>query len=94
MRYTLTGLILSIMLTTAFADETDDREAVMDVINAFFANMTTKDIERMQQIMTEDGVLYGYRESTEGVKVFSLTHAAYLENLAARDGVPVECRSN
>lgn len=86
----LTAVLLIFTLVPASADETEDREAVMDVINAFFALMTAKDVERMQQIMTEDGILYGYREGEEGPDVFSVTHAAYLESLAKREGVPVE----
>jgi len=90
MKQILTILILGLTLTTTFADEAEDREAVMKVINSFFAGMTVKDIPSMQQIMSEDGVLYGYSESAEGLNVFSLTHAAYLENLAKREGVPIE----
>jgi hypothetical protein len=90
MTKTLTTLILSFMVTTVFAKEAEDREAVMDVINAFFTGMTAKDIEGMRQIMTVDGILYGYRNSEKGPEVFSLTHAAYLENLASREGTPVE----
>lgn len=90
MKTTLTTLLVSLTLSTAVADEADDRAAVMDVIEAFFAGMTAKDTESMQKIMTEDGILYGYRETAEGVVVFNPTHSAYLENLAAREGIPVE----
>jgi hypothetical protein len=90
MKQTLAILILGVAVTTTFADEADDREAVMSVIHSFFASMTAKDVASMQQIMTEDGILYGYRESAEGLNVFSLTHASYLENLAKHEGIPVE----
>ena len=76
--------------TTAAADEAADRAAVMFVIESFFGSMTEKDITSMQKIMTEDGILYGYRESAEGLSFFNVTHAAYLEGLATRQGVPVE----
>jgi len=90
MKKTVTTLLLSFLLNAASADETEDRQAVIDVVNAFFTGMTAKDVESMQKIMTVDGVLYGYRESAEGPNVFSITHAEYLESLAAREGTPVE----
>lgn len=90
MKKTLTTLLVSLMLTTAVADEADDRATVMDVIETFFAGLTAKDTDSMRQIMTEDGILYGYRETAEGLVVFNPTHAAYLENLASREGIPVE----
>ena len=90
MKKTLIAFLLTFALTIAVADEADDHIAIMGVINAFFTGMTAKDIDGMQQIMTADGVLYGYREGAEGLSVFSLTHAAYLENLAGREGVAVE----
>jgi hypothetical protein len=90
MKRTVTTLLLSLILTTAFADETEEKKAVMDVLDAFFTGMTARDIDGMQQIMTEDGVLYGYRETAEGPNVFSVTHAAYLEGLSTREGTPVE----
>jgi len=77
-------------MTIVFADEADDRNAVMDVVNAFFTGMTAKDVEGMQEIMTEDGILYGYRDTDDGVVVFNPTHKAYLEGLAGREGIPVE----
>jgi hypothetical protein len=83
--------VLSVFaLTIAVADEADDRNAVMEVINAFFTGMTAKDVESMQEIMTEDGILYGYRETDDGVAVFNPTHKAYLEGLAGRENIPVE----
>jgi hypothetical protein len=90
MKKRLAVILLGCALNTALADKAEDQRAVMDVINAFFTGMTAKDIEGMQQLMTEDGVLYGYRESIEGPTFFSLSHAAYLENLATREGTPVE----
>lgn len=90
MRKSLVIILTTLALTQATAEETGEQAAVMKVIDAFFTGMTAKDIAGMREIMTEDGVLYGYRESADGPVAFSLTHAAYLENLAAREGVPVE----
>lgn len=83
-------LMLVFVLTTASADETSEQVAVMRVIDAFFSGMTAKDIDSMQKIMTDDGVLYGYRDSSDGPDVVSISHADYLQNLASRDGIPVE----
>ena len=90
MKKILTSLLAVLALATALADEAEDRAAVMGVIEAFFSGMTAKDIEGMQKIMTEDGILYGYRETADGVVVFNPTHKAYLEGLAGREGIPVE----
>lgn len=83
-------LALIVVMTTATADDVEDRAAVMQVIDAFFVSMTAKDIDGMRQIMATDGVLHGYRETGEGDKMFSITHADYLQNLADSEGVPVE----
>jgi hypothetical protein len=83
-------LMLVFVLATASADETGEQVAVMRVIDAFFSGMTAKDIEGMQEIMTDDGVLYGYRDNSDGPDVVSISHADYLQNLASREGVPVE----
>lgn len=84
----LTLLILPV--AAAIADEAEERQAVLAVIDAFFAGMTAKDVDSMRKIMTEDGVLYGYRESEEGLSIFNPTHAGYLQSLAGRESVPVE----
>jgi len=75
---------------SALADEASDEAAVVDVVKTFFAAMTAKDIEKLRSIMTPDGILYGYREAPEGLEIVSPTHAAYLENLAMREGELVE----
>lgn len=90
MRKTLSILPSIFVFTVATADDNAERAAVMHVIDTFFIGMTAKDIEGMQEIMTEDGVLYGYRETADGHTMFSVTHADYLQNLANSEGVPVE----
>jgi len=82
--------ILAFPLAAAVADEAEDRKAVIAVVDAFFAGMTAKDVESMRKIMTEDGMLYGYRETAEGLTVFNPTHSSYLDSLAARESVPIE----
>lgn len=92
MRKVLIVLLASLTLPTAvaIADEAGDRAAVIDVVETFFAGMTAKDIDGMRRIMTEDGVLYGYRETADGLSIFNRTHDAYLDSLAAREAVLVE----
>lgn len=72
------------------ADEAADREAVIGVIDAFFESMTARDVERMRSLMTPDGILYGYRETDEGLQIMRPTHADYLNNLANGDSRLVE----
>jgi len=86
-------LLLAVALAAtvqAIADEAADREAVIDVIDAFFESMTARDVERMRTLLTPDGIIYGYRESDEGLQIIRPTHADYLENLANGEGQPVE----
>lgn len=77
-------------LAAAVANEAEERQAVLAVIDAFFAGMTAKDTDSMREIMTEDGNLLGYQETSEGLSLFNPTHADYLESLATRESVPVE----
>jgi len=81
---------MSLALATSWADDDAGHAAVMDVIETFFAGMTAKDTEGMREIMTHDGILYGYRDGPDGPDVFRITHTEYLENLASREGVPIE----
>lgn len=72
------------------ADETADRKAVIGVIDAFFESMTARDVDRMRSLMTPDGILYGYRETDDGLQIIRPTHADYLDNLANGDSRLVE----
>lgn len=81
---------MSLTLTTSWADEAVERAAVMDVLDVFFSAMTEKNAEAMQEVMSVDGVLYGYENGESGPEMFSITHADYLEGLSNHEGVPVE----
>lgn len=83
-------LIVLGMPTLSIADEAADREAVIAVIGEFFDAMTARDVERMRSLMTPDGILYGYRESDDGLQIMRPTHKAYLENLGNGEGKLVE----
>ena len=74
----------------AIADEAADKTAVIRTIDEFFAAMTARDVEKMRSLMTPDGILYGYRETPDGLRIARPTHAAYLENLAAGENTLVE----
>jgi uncharacterized protein (TIGR02246 family) len=87
----LSGLCLLSFLSAATVRAESDAEAeVLAVIDEFFTAMTARDVERLASIMTEDGIIYGYSETPEGVRIVRPTHAAYLEGLANREAVPVE----
>lgn len=81
------ALVLNIQV---FADDAAERESVIAVINAFFESMSARDVERMRTLMTPDGILYGYRETDEGLQIIRPTHSEYLENLAIGEGTPIE----
>lgn len=91
MSASLAGLWLMLVQPTAAVWAQTDAEAeVLAVIDEFFSAMTARDVERMASLMTEDGIIYGYRETPEGLRILRPTHAAYLEGLATRESVPVE----
>jgi hypothetical protein len=77
-------------LAPAMADVTEDRDAVVMIVQAFFDAMTDRDVERMKSMLTPDGIFYGYRESPEGVSILRRPHQAYVEGLAEGDGKLVE----
>lgn len=84
-------LVLQLLLIgSTNADEMGDRNDIIAVIDSFFAGMTAKDTDSMRKIMTEDGMLYGYRETSDGLSIFNPSHIAYLESLATRENVLVE----
>ena len=84
--------VLTILAVLAITNPVlaDDEEDVIAVIDRFFAAMKTRDAATMRTLMTEDGILYGYRETADGLRISRPTHQAYLENLASGTGVPVE----
>jgi hypothetical protein len=76
-----------LLVTSAFANE---EAAVVEVVKVFFEAMTAKDVERSSTLMTADGILYGYRETAEGLQIVRPTHASYLEGLANRENELIE----
>ena len=83
-------VLLSLALSSSLADEARERAEILDVLDVFFSAMTEKNAVAMQEVMTVDGVLYGYRDGENGPEMFSITHADYLENLSNNEGLPVE----
>ena len=78
---------LTLASNPASADVEDE---VLAVIDEFFAAMTARDAERMAAVISEDGRIYGYRESADGLQIIRPSHAAYLEGLERAETVPVE----
>ena len=77
-------------ITCAFAAEADEQAAVVEVVKVFFEAMTAKDVQRSSDLMTSDGLLFGYRENDDGLQISSPTHASYLEGLAGRENELIE----
>ncbi len=71
-------------------DEAADKDAVLQLVTDFFDAMTARNVERMRAMMTVDGIIYGYRETDEGLQIIRPTHSAYLESLATGEGRLVE----
>jgi len=72
------------------ADDSEDRAAIIDIIDRFFKAMTARDVATMASMMSEDGIIYGYRDGDEGLQIIRRPHAAYLESLAGGQGRIVE----
>ena len=87
---TIAMITMMATLITAWPALADDEADVIAVIDKFFAAMKKRDAATMRTLMTDDGVLYGYRETADGLRISRPTHQAYLENLANGTGVPVE----
>jgi len=84
------ALLFSIAMTASAACQASEEEALVQVIERFFHAMTARDVDAMSELMTSDGILYGYRDTPEGIKIVRPTHQAYLENLATGEGRLVE----
>lgn len=72
----------TVCLGAAFADEAEDRAAVVNMVQEFFDAMTARDAEAMKSLLTSDGIFYGYREGPDGLVVVRPTHESYAEGLA------------
>ena len=72
------------------ASEADERDALIHLVTDFFEAMTARDVAHMRTLMTPDGIIYGYRETADGLQVIRPTHAEYLDNLASGRGRLVE----
>lgn len=90
MKKTLILLTAMLISASAIGDEAADRQAVIEVVVDFFEAMTARDVERMRAMMTEDGMIYGYREGEDGTTVIRRPHREYLEGLATGEGRIVE----
>ena len=56
----------------------------------FFEALTARDVERMSTLLTPEGMIYGYRESSEGTAIIRRTHSDYMEGLKTGEGHLVE----
>jgi len=92
MTRTLLALLLFVSGSTVLhgTDLDAERASVVRVIETFFAAMTARDTDRMREIMTPDGMLYGYREGSDGLLVVRPSHEEYLSSLSKGEGELVE----
>jgi hypothetical protein len=83
MAKTILAVLTLLMPMIAAAGETDGRQGVIEVIDHFFDAMRNRDVAAMRALMSADGMIYGYRESAEGLTIVRRSHSEYLDNLAA-----------
>jgi hypothetical protein len=79
-----------ICLNAAIADETEDRAAVLGMVQAFFDAMTDRNVDAMRSILTTDGIFYGYREGPDGFEIARPTHQSFIEGIAQGDRKLIE----
>ena len=83
-------LVMLMPITTVMADETEDHKAVIQLLDDFFDAIKAREFERMRTMMTPDGILYGYREATDGLQVVRRTHTEFIDSLASAEARMVE----
>ena len=67
----------------AWAADAPDREAVIARVQAFFDAMTERDLDAMRDLLTDDGILYGYRETPDGLRLARIPHRDYIDGLGS-----------
>jgi len=72
------------------AQESGDRETVLNMVQQFFDGMEHRDVRMSEQLLMPDGQYYGYREQEDGVTIIRRSHTEHLEGLAAREAELVE----
>ena len=82
--YALSGI------TAAFADDADERAAVVQMVQKFFDAMAERDAEKLRAMLTADGVLYGYRETPDGLDIIRPTHQSFVDGIGERESKPIE----
>ncbi|MCZ6715517.1 MAG: nuclear transport factor 2 family protein [Gammaproteobacteria bacterium] len=76
--------------TAAIADEAIDRVAVVDMVQTFFDAMTDRDVDVMRTLLTTDGIVYGYRETADGLQITRSAHAALVAGIGERNNTLIE----
>jgi len=76
-------LHVPLYIPAALAAETPEERAVVARVQEFFDAMTARDTEAMRELLTDDGILYGYREGPDGLQVIRPTHRQYIDGLGA-----------
>ncbi len=77
-------------ITAAIANEAIDRAAVVNMVQTFFDAMTDRDVDVMRNLLTADGIFYGYRETAEGLQITRSAHAAFVAGTGERNNTLIE----
>ena len=62
----------------------------LDAVTTFFDAMSTNDANLAASVMIEDGVIYGYVETSEGFRLIRTTTEQFLEGMRNRSDAALE----
>ena len=76
--------ILTILLVLLADPVLAESPEPLDAVTTFFDAMSTNDANLAASVMIEDGVIYGYVETSEGFRLIRTTIEQFLEGMRNR----------
>ena len=83
-------VLLVFLIPSLAAGDDSQRGGVIGSLDDFFEAITTKDIGRMRELMTPDGIIHGYRDGPAGVQVTARTHEQFIDGVQNSESTLVE----
>lgn len=90
MKISLLLLAACLISAESLADDAEEQSGIIASLDGFFAAITAKDIPRMRELMTPDGIIHGYRDGPEGVQVTARTHEQFITGVRDNESILVE----
>jgi hypothetical protein len=90
MTKTLLLLTTCLIVTEALADDAEEQNGITASLDGFFTAITAKDIPRMRELMTSEGIIHGYRDGPEGVQITARTHEQFIAGVRDNESILVE----